>query len=191
MPKNKQPASGSETKENAISTPRIKRMRLTPYIPPPLSHDTSPVSEDPEALTTLTAQTLITPPQNPATNRNAQRGNPPKQSRLDDNMSRDVFEEDTVHVANCKKRQKANKKRIMKKADVIYALIEDLLQDMKLDVELDEEISNGEGSPDNGIVLGEDLTIDTATSSSSTSPADTKDIVEVDENDEVVEIIKE
>ena len=79
---------------------------------------------------------------------------------------------------------------MLKKVNVIIALVEDLLRDMKLDVELDEEIENGEGSPDNGIVLGEDFTIDTATSSSSTSPAGTDDVVEVDEKGDIVEIVK-
>ena len=194
MPKNKQSTKGVGDNNNAVSTPRNKRMRLKPFIPPPLSHDTSPVSEDPEAATTMTAQNIITPPQNPPEIQKVPRGNPPKQPRLDGNMSISIFNEDTIDVRNLKKRQRANKKSMRKKVDVVIALVEDLLQDMKLDMKLDEEIdgliSNGEESPDNGVVLGEDFTIDTATSSSSTSPADTNDIVEVDENGDIVEIIK-
>ena len=138
----------------------------------------------------MTAQNIITPPQNPPEIQKVPRGNPPKQPRLEGNMSISIFNEDTIDVRNCKKRQRANKKSMRKKVDVIIALVEDLLQDMKLDEELDGLILNGEESPDNGVVLGEDFTIDTATSSSSTSPADTNDIVEVDENGDIVEIIK-
>ena len=161
---------------------------MKPFIPPPLDLDTSPVSDDPEALTTITGKTQITPPQNP---QGEPKMNAPKQPRLEGNTSTSTFGDKTVEGPDVRQRQKANKKRMLKKVDVIIALVEDLLRDMKLDVELDEEISDGEGSPDNGIVLGEDFTIDNATSSSSSaSPADNDDIVEIDENGDVVEIVK-